>query len=381
MSTFHHEITPITLEEINLTLPHHSIPRVLNQGREFLSRNRRLVLQIFATDAASRLNYLRKLRSLGFKKDELLTSYCSFVRSILEYNSTFGDQALFHQMTSALRTLHSAFSRFAECKCGAFLGGNELCTFHSSKLELCMTPQSFLSRHTDGYTSFVFQLLLGIRWSNSLRPERIRANSLQRQIAATSRAISFRIVDDFATKYLSSKHRRQVGTNSTTNNRWLFVERIVCTNSERFQSDFQFGFSMKLEQRFLTEIATTRPRLYKNAINFSISSAVVMRWNCPTSWINDDAPLYLRRLAIVRYLVSEERKFDFVRDNVLECGIPSGEDVSESTSNSDEPLLIAYSKDHPEAKLSIVDEEELKRKDCKLPMEVTIYKTRLEAIS
>lgn len=50
MSTFHHEITPITLEEINLTLPHHSIPRVLNQGREFLSRNRRLVLQIFATD-------------------------------------------------------------------------------------------------------------------------------------------------------------------------------------------------------------------------------------------------------------------------------------------------------------------------------------------
>jgi hypothetical protein len=40
------------------------------------------------TKAAGRLNYLRKLKSLGFQKQELVIAFCSFIRPVLEYNST-----------------------------------------------------------------------------------------------------------------------------------------------------------------------------------------------------------------------------------------------------------------------------------------------------
>lgn len=57
------------------------------------------------------------------------------------------------------------------------------------------------------------------------------------------------------------------------------------------------------------------------------------------------------------------------------------EDVSESTSNSDEPPVDRLLKRPPRSKAKLsVDEEELKRKRLQTTlMEVTIYKTRLEA--
>lgn len=55
--------------------------------------------------AASRLNYLRKLKSLGFQKDELLISYCSFVRSILEFNSTVWGPGLTKDQTDSIEKI------------------------------------------------------------------------------------------------------------------------------------------------------------------------------------------------------------------------------------------------------------------------------------
>lgn len=55
--------------------------------------------------AASRLNYLRKLKALGFQKEELLIAYCSFIRPVLEYNSTVWGPGLSIDQASAVEKI------------------------------------------------------------------------------------------------------------------------------------------------------------------------------------------------------------------------------------------------------------------------------------
>ncbi|OXA53868.1 Retrovirus-related Pol polyprotein from type-1 retrotransposable element R1 [Folsomia candida] len=67
--------------------------------------------------AASRLNYLRKIKSLGFTKEELLVAYSSFVRSVLEFNSTvWGPGLTMDQNDSIERIQRPAMSSILNVK-------------------------------------------------------------------------------------------------------------------------------------------------------------------------------------------------------------------------------------------------------------------------